>query len=88
MCAIVLVEDVDPAAPRWDHDRVAVIIGPGLDHFQALRQIRALLLYLGAPQMGLGATCWCGEYVAVPSQEARVPRQWTAAGREEVRNAR
>ncbi|MFF7576813.1 hypothetical protein ACFZBE_17785 [Streptomyces sp. NPDC008061] len=87
MCAIVLVEDVDPAVPQWDHDRVAVVIGPGLDHFQALRQIRSLLLYLGAPQMGLGATCWCGEYIAVPGPEARVPRQHPVAGRREARNA-
>lgn len=88
MCATVLVEDVDPTAPQWDRDRVAIVIGTGLDHFQALRQIRALLIWLGAPQMGLGATCWCGEHVAVPRTEARVPRQRTATGREEVRNAR
>jgi hypothetical protein len=86
MCAIVLVEDVDPSVPRWDRDRVALVIAPGLTYFEALRQIRALLIFLGAPQMGLGATCWCGEYVAVP--RARVPQQQTAAGREEARNAR
>lgn len=87
MCAIVLVEDVDPTVPQWDHDRVAVVIGPGLDYFQALRQIRALFVFLGAPQMGLGATCWCGEYVAVPGPEARTPRQRTAPGRKESRHA-
>jgi hypothetical protein len=86
MCVTVIVEDIDPIAPRWDRDRVAIVIGPHLDYFRALRQIRALLIYLGAPQMGLGATCWCGDYVAVPRQ-ARVPEQATAPRREEVRHA-
>jgi hypothetical protein len=85
MCAIVIVEDVDPIAPRWDRDRVAVVIGQNLDYFQALKQVRAMLIYLGAPQAGLGATCWCGEFVAVP-KPARVPAQRTAQ-REEVRHA-
>ena len=86
MCVTVIVDDIDPIAPRWDRDRVAIVIGPQLDYFQALRQVRALLIYLGAPQAGLGATCWCGEYVAVPKQ-ARVPEQGTATRREEVRHA-
>jgi len=83
MCATVIVEDIDPIAPRWDRDRVAIVIGQNLDYFRALKQIRAMLVYLGAPQMGLGATCWCGDYVAVPSQP-RVPVQRTADRREEV----
>lgn len=87
MCATVIVEDVDPIAPRWDRDRVAIVIGEGLDYFQALRQIRALLAYLGAPQTGLGATCWCGEFVAVPRRGPRVPEQRIAPHREEVRHA-
>lgn len=87
MCATVIVEDVDPTVPRWDRDRVAIVIGVGLDHFQAVRQIRALLIWLGAPQMGLGATCWCGEYVAIPSATARVPQQRSATGRKEARHA-
>lgn len=86
MCVTVIVENVDPVAPRWDRDRVAIVIGQGLDYFQALRQVRALLVYLGAPQLGLGATCWCGEFVAVPKQ-ARVPEQRTAPNREEARHA-
>lgn len=85
MCVTVIVEDSDPIAPRWDRDRVAIVIGEGLGYFQALRQIRALLIFLGAPQLGLGATCWCGEFVAVPKQ-ARVPTQG-AHRREEVRHA-
>lgn len=87
MCATVIVEDIDSIAPRWDRDRVAIIIGQGLDYFTALRQVRALLIYLGAPQLGLGATCWCGEFIAVPKQ-GRIPVQRTAANRrEEVRHA-
>lgn len=86
MCATVIVEDIAPIAPRWDRDRVAIIIGQGLDYFAALKQVRALLTYLGAPQHGLGATCWCGEYVEVP-RNPRVPRQGAAPQREEVRHA-
>lgn len=86
MCATVIVDDFDPIAPRWDRDRVAIVIGQGLDYFQALKQVRAMLVYLGAPQMGLGATCWCGDFVAVPRQ-ARVPVQRTANRRQEVRHA-
>lgn len=86
MCATVIVEDIDPIAPRWDRDRVAIVIGQGLDYFHALKQVRALLIYLGAPQMGLGATCWCGDYVAVPKRP-RVPEQRTQPRREEVRHA-
>jgi hypothetical protein len=87
MCAIVIVEDIDSAAPVWDRERVSIVIGPGLDYIQALRQVRALLLWLGAPQLGLGATCWCGDYVPVPMAVPRVPAQWTAADRQEVRHA-
>jgi hypothetical protein len=86
MCVTVIVESINPIAPRWDRDQVAITIGEGLDYFQALKQVRALLIYLGAPQLGLGATCWCGEYVAVP-KPARVPAQRTAHRREEVRHA-
>lgn len=86
MCAIVIVENVDPIAPRWDRDRVAIIVGRGLDYFGALRQVRAMLTYLGAPQQGLGATCWCGEYVEVP-KNPRVPEQGASPKREEVRHA-
>lgn len=86
MCATVIVEDIDPIAPRWDRDNVAIVIGQGLDYFTALKQVRAMLIYLGAPQLGLGATCWCGEFVAVP-RKPRVPVQRTAHRREEVRHA-
>jgi len=86
MCVTVIVESINPIAPRWDRDRVAIVIGEGLDYFQALKQVRALLIYLGAPQLGLGATCWCGDYVAVP-KKARVPVQRTAHRREEARHA-
>lgn len=86
MCATVIVEDIDPIAPQWDRDRVAIILGQGLDYFTALKQVRALLIYLGAPQMGLGATCWCGEFVAVP-RAPRVPDQRKLPRREEVRHA-
>lgn len=87
MCTTVVVDDIDPIAPRWDRDNVAIVIGQGLDYFQALRQVRALLVYLGAPQLGLGATCWCGEFVAVPKSKPRVPLQRSAPRREEVRHA-
>lgn len=86
MCVTVIVDDIDPIAPRWDRDNVAIVIGQNLDYFQALKQVRALLIYLGAIQAGLGATCWCGDYVAVPKPE-RVPRQRTAHRRQEARHA-
>lgn len=86
MCAIVIVENADPIAPRWDRDRVAIVIGPGLSYFQALNQVRAMLVYLGVPQLGLGATCWCGEYIAVPKRPT-VPAQMAAPKREEVWHA-
>lgn len=86
MCVTVIVENVSPIAPGWDRARVAILIGEGLDYFQALKQVRTLLIYLGAPQLGLGATCWCGEHVAVPKQ-TRVPAQRTTHRREEARHA-
>lgn len=87
MCATVVVEDVDPASPSWDRARVALVIGFGLSRTEALKQIRALLIWLGATQAGVGATCWCGEQVAIPSAEFRVPLQRTASGRETIRHA-
>lgn len=87
MCAIVVVDDVDPTFPSWERDRVAVVIGEGLSYFEALRQVRALLACLGATQLGVGATCWCGEYVAVPKPLPRVPRQRAVAGFKEARHA-
>lgn len=85
MCVTVVVGDIDPIAPKWDRDQVAVVIGPNLDYFTALRQVRAMLIYLGAPQLGIGATCWCGDYVAIWRQ-ARVPEQRTT-NRQEARHA-
>lgn len=87
MCATVVVEDVDPASPRWDRSQVALVIGFGLSYTEALHQIRALLVWLGAPQPGPGATCWCGEQVSIPAAQIRVPRQRTASGRETIRHA-
>lgn len=75
MCVAVTVEDMNPQAPRWDRDRVTISIGPGLDHFTALKQVRGMLTWLGAPQMGVGALCWCGDPVILPDLSARVPGQ-------------
>lgn len=86
MCATVVVEDIDASAPRWDRDQVAIVLGRGLDYFQALRQVRAMLSWLGAPQLGIGATCWCGDPVDIPECPVRVPAQ-KAGWREEVRHA-
>lgn len=86
MCATVIVENIDPIAPRWDRDRVAVILGRGLSYLDALNQVRVMLAYLGAPQQGLGATCWCGEFVAVP-RYPRIPEQRVTNQLEEVRHA-
>lgn len=87
MCATVVVEDISPKAPRWDRDRVAIVIGPGLDHFAALRQVRALLSWLGAPQLGIGALCWCGDPVIIPKCPARVLEQRTEPRLEQVESA-
>ncbi|MFF0166721.1 hypothetical protein [Streptomyces prasinus] len=86
MCAIVIVEDFVPIAPRWDRGRVAIVIGRGLNYFGMLQQVRAMLVYLGAPQMGVGATCWCGEPIEVP-KAPRVPRQITMPLQKEVWHA-
>jgi transposase-like protein len=86
MCAIVIVEDFVPIAPRWDRDRVAIVVGQGLDYFGTLQQVRAMLAYLGAPQIDSGATCWCGEYIEVP-RDRRVPRQITMPLQKEVWHA-
>lgn len=88
MCATVVVEDIQADAPRWDRDRVSIIIGRGLNHFEALKQVRAMLSWLGAPQIGLGATCWCGESVTVPKSPVVVPRQKTSPRHEEAPHAR
>lgn len=87
MCATVVVEDVDSKAPRWDRDRVALVIGEGLSYSEALKQIRTLLAFLGAPQAGLEATCWCGDHVSVPECAVRVPRQRTTSRQEGIRHA-
>lgn len=87
MCATVTVEDIDPAAPVWDREQVTIVIGLGLDYFQALRQVRSLLLYLGAPQMGLGATCWCGDYVSIPRPVPGIPSQRASRGLREAHHA-
>lgn len=87
MCATVVVEKINPAAPRWDRNRVAIVIAPGLPRSEAIRQVRALLSWLGAPQPDRGATCWCGENVPIPRALSRVPRQRTAAERQEVHHA-
>jgi hypothetical protein len=86
MCAIVIVEDFAPVAPRWDRDRVAILIGRGLDHFGMLRQVQAMLTYLGAPQTGVSATCWCGDYIEVPTAPP-FPQQLTAPRQKEVGHA-
>lgn len=88
MCATVVVEDIEPDAPRWDRDRVAIVIGRGLNHFEALKQVRALLAWLGAPQLGVGALCWCGDPVTVPRCPVVMPRQKAAPSREDARHAR
>jgi hypothetical protein len=75
MCVAVAVGKIEPTGPRWDRDSVTIIIGPGLDHFTALRQVRAMLAWLGVPQTGMGARCWCGDPVTLPNLAARVPDQ-------------
>lgn len=75
MCVAVTVEDISPQAPRWDHDSVTIHIGRGLDHFTALKQVRAMLAWLGAPQPGTGAQCWCGAPVTLPNVSARIRGQ-------------
>lgn len=74
MCAQVVVEDINPVAPKWDRPRVVIVIGRGLTKRQAMRQVRALLIALGASQEDSGATCWCGDAVHIPRAE-RVPQQ-------------
>lgn len=78
MCVAVTVEDISPEAPRWDRDRVTIVIGPGLDHFASLRQVRAMLSWMGVTQTGIGAVCWCGDEVEIPNCPVYVPEQ--AAG--------
>jgi hypothetical protein len=81
------VEDINPQAPRWDRDQVTILIGRGLDHFTALKQVRAMLTWLGAPQLGIGALCWCGDHVTIPDCRARMPEQRTGPRLEQAKNA-
>jgi hypothetical protein len=69
MCVTITVGDVDHHAPVWDRDQVSIGISRLLTFPQALRQIRAMLMWLGAPQCPGCATCWCGEAVAVPGEQ-------------------
>lgn len=74
MCTLVRVEEIDPTAPQWRRDDVAIVVSDKLTTGQRLLQIRALLKLLGAPQCQTGATCWCGEPVTVPGLTIPQPR--------------
>jgi len=66
MCVTITVGDVDPRSPIWDRPRVTIRVSRLLTLPQALRQVRAMLMYLGAPKDDQGVTCWCGEPVEIP----------------------
>jgi hypothetical protein len=87
MCVIVRTGGIDPTAPRWDRDNVAIVVADGLGYYEALKQTRAMLTWLGAPQIGMGATCWCGEPVEITGCTVRMPEQHFGPRRMEVPNA-
>lgn len=68
MCVTITVGDVDYRAPVWDRDQVSIGISRLLTIAQALFQVRAMLMWLGAPQHPGCATCWCGDDVRVPGE--------------------
>lgn len=67
MCTRVVVGDVDPQAPVWDRDDVSIIVSDRLTLTQRLFQTTALLVFLGAKQTAVGATCFCGDPVVIPA---------------------
>lgn len=77
MC-VQIIADADADRPVWDRDEVTIRVSPRLSRSQALVQVRAMLIRLGGAQPGPGATCWCGDPVAVPDLPM-VPRQRSAA---------
>jgi hypothetical protein len=85
MCTRVVVDDIDPLMPRWDRPNVSIVVARELAPLEALLQVRALLIYLGACQTGLGATCWCGDSVELPQLRETVPSQRSPVGRQEIR---
>lgn len=88
MCVAVDVRDITAEAPLWDRDRVTIVIGGrGLTYFDALKQVRALLTWLGAPQIGTGAICWCGDPVTIPKIPVIIPQQKTAPACEKAPHA-
>lgn len=85
MCTQVVVGDASPLMPAWDRPNVAIVISRRIDAATALLQVRTLLSILGAPQVGLDATCWCGDPVEVPQFAVTAPRQTTSRQHEEAR---
>ena len=87
MCVLVRTAAISPCSPRWDRDRISIIVSDQLTTGQALLQIRAMLERLGAVQCQTGATCWCGDPVTLPGLSiawrpryaSLVPRQRSAA---------
>jgi hypothetical protein len=66
MCVTITVGDVDCRAPIWSRPEVTIIISGFLTAAQGILQIRAMLMWLGAPQSSEPATCWCGDPVELP----------------------
>lgn len=71
MCVRVQSGPADEA-PAFDYEQNVIVVPNGL--LPPLRAIvvRAILTELHAPQVGLGAVCWCGDPVNLTP---RVPHQ-------------
>lgn len=69
MC--VRIESVASPSPAYDHERLLILVPPGLSPGLTLRAARTVMAELGAPQPTVGARCWCGEPILldhVPAQ--------------------
>lgn len=63
MC--VEVRRTTTSVPRWNRRDVAIDIPFSLTSGEVLLLVRQILTELGTPQTTMGATCFCGEPVAV-----------------------
>lgn len=87
MCTRVSIAPIDPAAPLWIRSDVTIAVSDRLSTEQVLFQVRAMLMWLGAPQGDEPATCWCGDPVKVPGVKILQSAGAVDQTRERVRGA-
>ncbi|AZM46614.1 hypothetical protein DMB38_13035 [Streptomyces sp. WAC 06738] len=73
MCVRVLRSALVTAP--WVPETRTITVPALLDAERTLRAVRGVLAELGVEQPTFGAVCWCGQPVAVSTDEPRVPNQ-------------